>query len=188
VHWDLELGIWDLTKFALTSRATLPPVKSRLRGGSAALLLAGLWSASAGSLAQAPAASPHHKVVGADAIQWKQLRPGAEIAVISGDPNKEGSPFVMRFRYSGKARIPPHWHPTDEHLTILTGTFRLGVGERGDESATTALGPGGYAFVAAKMAHYAWAEDGTTVQAHGIGPFVINYVNPADDPNKAGKK
>ena len=163
-------------------------MKSVQSGGSAALLVACLASASSISLAQTPAAGPHHKVVAADAIQWKQLRPGAEIAVISGDPSKEGSPFVMRFRYSGKARIPPHWHPTDEHLTILAGTFRLGVGERGDESATTPLGPGAYGFVAAKMAHYAWAEDGTTVQAHGIGPFVINYVNPADDPNKAGKK
>jgi len=139
-------------------------------------------------MAQAPPAGEHHKVVAANAVQWTALRPGAEIAVISGDPNKEGSPFVVRFRYTGKARIPPHWHPTDEHLTILTGTFRLGMGERGDESATTPLGPGAYAFVTAKMAHYAWADDGTTIQAHGIGPFVINYVNPADDPAKAIKK
>jgi quercetin dioxygenase-like cupin family protein len=163
-------------------------VKSVLRGAGAALLIVWLSSASDGSLAQAPPAGTHHKVVAADAVQWKPLRPGAEIAVISGDPNKEGSPFVMRFRYSGKARIPPHWHPTDEHRTILSGTFRLGMGERGDESATTPLGAGAYAFVAAKMAHYAWADDGTTVQAHGIGPFVINYVNPADDPSKAIKK
>ena len=60
--------------------------------------------------------------------------------------------------------------------------------ERGDEAATTPLGAGAYAFVAAKMAHYAWADDGTTIQAHGIGPFVINYVNPADDPATAVKK
>jgi quercetin dioxygenase-like cupin family protein len=163
-------------------------VKSALRGAGAGLLIAGLSAAQGSSLAQPPPAGAHHKVVVADGIQWKPLRPGAEIAVISGDPNKEGSPFVMRFRYSGKARIPPHWHPTDEHLTILSGTFRLGMGERGDESATTALGAGAYAFVAAKMAHYAWADEGTTVQAHGIGPFVINYVNPADDPAKGGKK
>ena len=95
---------------------------------------------------------------------------------------------MMRFRYRGRARIPPHWHPTDEHLTILDGTFKLGVGEGGDESRTTALGAGAYAFVAAKMAHYAWTAGDTTVQVHGIGPFVINYVNPADDPNGAGKK
>jgi quercetin dioxygenase-like cupin family protein len=163
-------------------RARLSPVTSALRVGTAALLA--LWSVPSRSLAQGPGAGAQHTVVAAGAVQWKPLRPGAEIAVISGDPAKEGSPFVMRFRYSGKARIPPHWHPTDEHLTVLSGTFRLGMGESGDESATTALETGAYAHVAAKMAHYAWADAGTTVQAHGIGPFVINYVNPADDPAK----
>jgi quercetin dioxygenase-like cupin family protein len=154
----------------------------------ALLLVVPLASLSAGSLAQARQAPTHHTVVAADAIQWKALRPGAEIAVVSGDPNKEGSPFVMRFRYRGKARIPPHWHPTDEHLTILSGTFRLGMGKSGDEGVTTALGAGAYAFVAAKMPHYAWADGDTVIQVHGIGPFVINYVNPADDPNAAAKK
>jgi quercetin dioxygenase-like cupin family protein len=169
-------------------RAGLSLKTLALRGGTAALLILSLWSVQARSLAQTPGAGARHTVVAASAVQWKPLRPGAEIAVISGDPNKEGSPFVMRFRYSGKARIPPHWHPTDEHLTVLSGTFRLGMGERGDESATTALESGAYAHVPAKMVHYAWADDGTTVQVHGIGPFVINYVNPADDPAKAPRK
>lgn len=162
-------------------------MKSALLVGSIASVVLSIAAASPSDVAQAPA-GPHHTIVAADSIQWKSLRPGAEIAVVSGDPNKEGSPFVMRFRYSGKAPIPPHWHPTDEHLTVLTGTFRVGMGERGDESATTALGAGAYAFVPAKMAHYAWADSGTTVQAHGIGPFVINYVNPEDDPNRTTKK
>ena len=94
---------------------------------------------------------------------------------------------MLRFRYRGKARIPPHWHPTDEHLTILSGTFRLGMG-KGGEGVTTALLAGAYAFVPAKMPHYAWTDRDTVIQVHGIGPFVINYVNPADDPNAAGKK
>jgi len=141
-----------------------------------------------GGAAQLPRTTPHHIVVADDAIQWKPLRPGAEIAVVSGDPDHEGSPFVVRFRYRGKARIPPHWHPVDEHLTILSGTFRLGMGERDDESAATPLLAGAYAFVPAKMAHYAWTDGDTVVQAHGIGPFMINYVNPADDPKRAGKK
>ena len=162
-------------------------MKSPLRGIRAVLLVVPLASMSVGSLAQAPPAPAHHAVVAADAIQWKSLRPGAEIAVVSGDPNKEGSPFVVRFRYRGKARIPPHWHPTDEHLTILSGTFRLGMG-KSDEGETTALGAGAYAFVAAKMPHFAWTEGDTVIQAHGIGPFAINYVNPADDPNAAGRK
>jgi quercetin dioxygenase-like cupin family protein len=163
-------------------------MKSALRFGSAALLVVSLASVSGDLLAQPPRTGPQHSVIAADDIQWKQLRPGAEIAVVSGDPDKEGSPFVLRFRYRGKARIPPHWHPVDEHLTVLSGTFRLGMGESGDESSTTTLRPGGYAFVPAKMAHYAWTDGDTTVQAHGIGPFAINYVNPADDPNRAVKK
>jgi quercetin dioxygenase-like cupin family protein len=145
-------------------------------------------STSGSNFAQGPPAGGHHQVVAADAVQWKPLRPGAEIAVISGDPAKDGSPFVVRFRYSVRARIPPHWHPTDEHLTVLSGTFRMGMGERGDEAAATPLGAGAYAFVAAKMPHYAWADAGTTVQAHGIGPFVINYVDPADDPANTIRK
>lgn len=153
---------------------------------SAVLLAAALAALSHGNFAQTPAA-PQHTVVSADGIQWKPLRPGAEIAVISGDPDKSGSPFVMRFRYRGQARIPPHWHPIDEHITVLSGTFKLGMGSKGDEAATTVLAAGGYAFVEAKMAHYGWTDGDTTLQVHGVGPFVINYVNPADDP-KSGKK
>jgi quercetin dioxygenase-like cupin family protein len=95
---------------------------------------------------------------------------------------------VIRFRYHGKSRIPPHWHPVDENLTVLSGTFRIGMGESGDEAKTTALGAGAYTLMPATMRHYAWADDNTIVQAHGVGPFTINYVNPADDPAKASRK
>lgn len=145
-------------------------------------LLAILAAQAAGGSAQTPHMSEHHTVVAPDAIQWKPLRPGAEIAVVSGDPDKQGSPYVLRLRYHGKSRIPPHWHPIDEHITVLSGTFRMGMGSSGDERATTPLVTGAYAFVPAKMAHYAWADANTTIQVHGTGPFVINYVNPADDP------
>jgi quercetin dioxygenase-like cupin family protein len=165
----------------------MPSMASLLRSGGAALLLGCLSSTSAGNSVQAPPSGPHHAVVAPSDVRWKTLRPGAEIATVSGDPDTAGSPFVIRFRYNGKARIPPHWHPIDEHLTVLSGTFRIGMGERGDESAATALTAGAYAFVPAKMAHYAWAED-ATIQVHGIGPFVINYVNPADDPANGGRK
>ena len=162
-------------------------MKSALPGRRTVLVFGFLASASASGLAQAPEPGAHHTVIATDAIKWKPLRPGAEIAVVSGDPDKEGSPFVLRLRYHGKARVPPHWHPIDEHLTVLSGTFRLGMGPGGDEGATTALAAGAYAFVAAKMVHYGWADGGTTIQVHGIGPFVINYVNPADDPKNASK-
>jgi quercetin dioxygenase-like cupin family protein len=166
----------------------MPLMASVPRGGDVALLLGCLLLASGGGLAQVQRTGPDHAIVAPADVQWKALRPGAEIAVISGDPDKAGSPFVIRFRYHGKARIPPHWHPVDEHLTVLSGTFRIGMGPRGDEAATTALGVGAYALLPAKMVHYAWADDDTVIQAHGIGPFAINYVNPEDDPAKASRK
>jgi hypothetical protein len=103
--------------------------------------------------------------------------------VVSGNPDAAGEPFVMRMRYTGNVRVPPHWHPTDEHITVLSGTFMLGMGERYDESAATPLAAGAYAFAPAKMPHFAWSKGDTVVQVHGIGPFVINYVNPADKPS-----
>jgi len=161
---------------------------SVLRSGSLALLVGCLSSSYGGNPVQTPPTGSHHAIVAPADVRWKTLRPGAEIATVSGDPDKAGSPFVIRFRYHGKARIPPHWHPVDEHLTVLSGTFRIGMGEHGEESATTTLGAGAYTFVPAKMAHYAWADDDATIQVHGIGPFVINYVNPADDPARGGRK
>jgi anti-sigma factor ChrR (cupin superfamily) len=127
---------------------------------------------------------PHHVMVQADKLVWKPLRPGAETAVVAGDPAKPG-PFVMRFRYHGPVTVPPHWHPNDEHITVITGSFALGMGEKADEKAVTTLTAGGYALAPAKMPHYAWAKGETTLlQVHGMGPFSINYVNPADDPSK----
>lgn len=93
----------------------------------------------------------------------------------------------MRFRYRGEARIPPHWHPTDEHLTVLSGTFFIGIGEQVDKRTAMELRAGSYAMVSAKMPHYGWTKGDTVVQIHGIGPFAINYLNPADDPNKSGR-
>jgi ChrR Cupin-like domain len=162
----------------------MPRMVSVCRGSDVIFLVGCLLAASVINLAQPQRTGPDHSIVAPPDIQWKALRPGAEIAVISGDPTKAGSPFVVRFRYHGKSRIPPHWHPVDENLTVLNGTFRIGMGERGDEAATTALGVGAYALLPAKMPHYAWADDNTVVQAHGIGPFTINYVNPEDDPAK----
>ena len=124
----------------------------------------------------------HPTVVTRSDVKWRPLRPGAEIAVVSGNPDAVGEPFVMRMRYTGTVRVPPHWHPTDEHITVLSGTFMLGMGVQFDESAATELSAGAYAFAPAKMPHFAWSKGETVVQVHGIGPFAINYVNPADSP------
>jgi quercetin dioxygenase-like cupin family protein len=107
--------------------------------------------------------------------------PGAEFAVLEGDPSK-AEPFTVRLRFPNGYKIPPHTHPTTENVTVLTGTFLAGMGIQFDESTMQALGRDGFASIPANHAHYAMARGVTVVQVHAIGPFVLTYVNPADNP------
>jgi anti-sigma factor ChrR (cupin superfamily) len=109
--------------------------------------------------------------------------PGAQIAVVSGDPFKEGL-YVVRLKMPAGYKIPAHNHPTTEYVTVLSGAFNIGMGDKLDAQKGIALRPGGFAEAAAKMNHYAWTSGETVVQVHGQGPFSIMYVNPADDPSK----
>lgn len=118
-------------------------------------------------------------------IEWKagppSLPKGAQIAVLEGDPTKEG-PFVFRVKVPDRYRIPPHTHPKTERVTVIAGTFNIGMGEKFDQSATQAMPTGTYGFWEAGMKHFVWAKGETVVQFHGMGPWSIQYVNPADDP------
>ncbi len=136
--------------------------------------------------APSAAASPHVMMAPAD-LKWMEgppsLPPGARIAVVSGDPS-QAQPFVIRAQVPAGYKIAPHWHPGVENLTILSGTTAVGMGERFDESTMTTIGAGGYASLPAEMRHYFMARTAATFQVQGMGPFVVNYVNPADDPSK----
>jgi ketosteroid isomerase-like protein len=127
-------------------------------------------------------------VVPAAAVKWldgpAHLPPGARLAIISGDPGMP-EPFTVRLQFPNGYRVAPHTHPGDEHVTVLSGTLASGMGSTFDEKGLSDLGPGSYAVLAAAMPHYAMARGTTVVQVNGIGPFVISYVNPADDPRKA---
>jgi len=111
---------------------------------------------------------------------------GASFALVSGDPSKEGL-YVVRLKMPAGYRINPHWHPTDEHVTVISGTFALGMGEKFDKSKMTELPAGGYALLPAKMPHYAMAKTAAVVQVHGTGPFALTYVNAADDPSQRAR-
>jgi hypothetical protein len=121
-------------------------------------------------------------------IKWQDgpaaLPPGAKFAVLEGDPTKEG-PFTLRIQMPDGFRIAPHIHPGIEHVTVISGTFNFGMGDKFDQSATQAMPAGTFGFWPAGMKHFAWAKGETVVQAHGMGPWKIEYVNPADDPRKA---
>jgi quercetin dioxygenase-like cupin family protein len=108
---------------------------------------------------------------------------GAQIAVLSGDPFKDGL-YVVRLKMPSGYKIPAHNHPTDEMVTVISGDFHLGMGDKLDQKKGVLLTAGGYAEAPSKMNHYAWASSPTVVQVHGQGPFAITYVNPADDPSK----
>jgi quercetin dioxygenase-like cupin family protein len=109
------------------------------------------------------------------------LPKGAQIAVLSGDPAKDGL-YVVRLRLPAGYKVPAHNHPTAEMVTVMTGKFHLGMGDKLDEKKAMLLTAGGFAEAPAKMNHYAWTTGPTVLQIHGQGPFEINYVNPADDP------
>ncbi len=129
-----------------------------------------------------------HIAIGPWEIKWgpppPSLPKGAQLAVISGDPGKAG-PFVIRLKLPAGYKIAPHWHPTDEHVTVLSGAMALGMGEKFDRADLRILPAGGYAMLPAEMRHFAMAKTSAVIQVHGMGPFVLNYVNPADDPSKA---
>lgn len=119
------------------------------------------------------------------ALPWSKGPPGlpagASIVVLEGDPSKPG-PFTLRLKFPAGYRIPPHWHPRVERITVLEGTFLLGDGERFDPQALREMPPGSFAFIPTGHRHFAEAKGASIVQIHGSGPWEIHYVNPADDP------
>jgi hypothetical protein len=125
-----------------------------------------------------------------DKIGWKagppSLPKGAQIAVLEGDPAKEG-PFVFRVKVPDGYRIPPHTHPKTERVTVLSGTFNIGMGEKFDADITNAMPAGSYGYWKEGMKHFVWTKGETVVQFHGMGPWSIKYVNPDDDPRNQTK-
>ncbi|MFN2564124.1 MAG: cupin domain-containing protein [Gemmatimonadaceae bacterium] len=130
----------------------------------------------------------HHIFALPDRTEWRpgppSLPPGAHMTVIEGDPSKPGL-FTMRLRLPDGYRVRPHYHAADEHVTVITGTFLMSVGETFDESRGTALPEGGFAVMPAGTRHYAWTRGETVIQIHAVGPWKLTYVNPGDDPRNA---
>ena len=129
-----------------------------------------------------------HIIMSASEVKWgptpPSLPPGAQAAIIEGDPTKAGSLFTIRLKAPDGYKVPPHWHPVAEHVTVLEGTFVIGMGDKFDESAGKELVAGSFASMPKGTRHFAWAKGETIIQVHGIGPFELIYVNPADDPRK----
>jgi anti-sigma factor ChrR (cupin superfamily) len=127
-----------------------------------------------------------HMMVTSDELKWvdvPSLPPGAKLAVIEG-PLNQAVPVTFRVKFPANYLLPAHWHPGIEHVTVISGTFNMGMGDKLDRAKTKALTAGGVAIMQPKTTHFAWTKDETIVQVHGMGPWGVTYVNPADDPRK----
>lgn len=138
------------------------------------------------SLAQAS-----HIVVPADKVQWGPAPPvlpaGAQLAVLEGNPAEKG-PIVMRLKLPANYNIPAHWHSMTERITVLSGSFHIGDGDKLNRQASQTLEAGGFLSLPAKMHHFAWTSAPTVVQINLEGPFDLVYINPADNPQKTSTK
>jgi quercetin dioxygenase-like cupin family protein len=141
-----------------------------------------LWTDVPGAAAQ----TGHHAMITPAELKWNDvpsLPPGAKIAIIEGRLN-EAEPFTFRLKFPANYAIPAHWHPAVERVTVLSGTFYMGVGDRLDMQKSMTLPQGGTMILQPGTRHFAWTKDEVVVQLNGTGPWGITYVNPADDPRQ----
>jgi hypothetical protein len=127
-----------------------------------------------------------HKMVMPDDLKWTEvaaLPSGAKMAIIEGKLDA-AAPFTFRARLPANYEIPAHWHPAMEHITVISGTFNMGVGDKLDRTKTKPLSAGSFAMMPPKTNHFGWTDRETVIQIHGVGPWGITYVNAADDPRK----
>ena len=127
------------------------------------------------------------KGISAEAVKWGPapgaLPKGGQLAVLSGDPGKSGA-FTVLLKMPAGYKISAHKHPHTERITIISGAFYFGTGDKLDEKQANKLGPGGFVELPANTNHYAFTKVATVIQISGEGPFGIEYVSPADDPSK----
>ncbi|PYJ47665.1 MAG: hypothetical protein DME85_04290 [Verrucomicrobia bacterium] len=142
----------------------------------------------AGEAQSTATSATEHRVTKPSDLKWGEAPPGlpasAKVAALNGDPTQAG-PFTVRLKAPADYKVMPHTHPTDERLTVISGSFRIGMGERFDETKMQEMGPGSYIVLPSGMAHFAKSAKESIVQIDSEGPFQINYVNPADDPRNA---
>ena len=138
------------------------------------------------------ASMPKPIIVTPSDVKWGDPPPifaaGAKMAVLEGNPGKAGQ-YTVRLQMPDGYKIMPHWHPTVEKVTVISGEFHAGMGDKLQDEGSVTLPVGSFVSLPAHMHHFAWAKGETVVQVHGAGPFILTYVNPADDPSgMQGKK
>ncbi len=136
-------------------------------------------------------AAPLHSQATPSARHWglapAVFPPGARMAVVSGDPGKAG-PFTVELAFPAGYKIPPHFHPTIETVTVKKGTLLVGMGDTFDASKTKPMQAGDSGSIPANAHHFAAAKGATFITVSAMGPFAMTYVHPADGPQKPAAK
>jgi len=138
--------------------------------------------------AQPPAMEADHIALSPGDVKWMPAPPvlpkGVQIAVLSGNPFAEGFSTV-RLKIPANTVFAPHWHPTAESFTVLSGKLFVGMGDSVDREHSRGMGAMGFVSLPAMHHHYAYTEGaGAIIDLSFYGPFQIHYVNPSDDPSK----
>jgi catechol 2,3-dioxygenase-like lactoylglutathione lyase family enzyme len=153
------------------------------------LAMAGLFAVAGLLFSTAAHDHPHEKnAFTPDTIPWGPappvVRPGAQFAVLEGDPTASSGDFTIRLKMPDGFRISPHFHPQRENVTVISGTFKVGMGDEFETDKMKAFTAGSFAFLDPDMHHFAMTCGETIVQVHGQSPLQFNYVNPDDDPSR----
>jgi quercetin dioxygenase-like cupin family protein len=163
-------------------------MKTRHFHSSAWLIALATLTAAPGLMAQSPGHAGSDPAKRADHLAWGPapaiFPAGAQMVVLQGDPAASDI-VTVRLKMPNNYTIPPHWHPTDEHVTVIQGQLVIGMGDKVSADAELpVLKPGDFITAPARMHHYARALGETVVQVHMMGPFQLTYVNPKDDPTQ----
>ena len=110
---------------------------------------------------------------------------GAQLAVLEGDPTASTGDFTIRLKMPDGYRIPPHWHPHRENVTVLSGTLLVGMGDKFDETQMAKFPAGSFAYLDPDMHHYVKMSGEVVVQVHGQSPAQFNYINANEDPSRS---
>jgi hypothetical protein len=146
---------------------TKPSVKKSSRAGSTGAVMIAQGSEKWGDV-------PASAMVGTPSVD---LGGTLRLATVQGDPTVAGQPYTVRLSCTNGTKIAPHWHPTAENVTVIQGTFAIGMGSKWDPAALKDMAPGAFATAPARMRHFAQCRSEAVVQVHGIGPLVINFVS-----------
>lgn len=176
------------TRWFTRIRNVLGTARSTTRAVDLKAVVAGGCAALAFMLpSEAPAQAHAHTSTAPTEMKWvdvPSLPPGARMAVLEG-PMNEAVPFTARIKLPAHYRVPAHWHPATERITVLSGTFYMGMGDVLDTAKGTAVPAGGFAMMQPKTHHFVYTtSEPVELQLHSTGPWGVTYLNPADDPRK----